>query len=203
MPSTINTDINNTSACLNFVRLAQQVDIKPILGIDFRDGAQQLYLGLAKNNNGFHQLNTFLSKHKHGKIPFAEVAPTLPDVIIIYPFEQVRLLNKTTFDDNEYIGIRKGELSKLAFSNYSKYCDKLIALNSFTFRNKKDFNTHRLLRAIDNNVLLSKLAVECQASEKDTYTSTAALQADYKNYPHIIANTQQLMERWTLCPSFW
>ena len=188
------TDINNTSACLNFVRLAQQVDIKPILGIDFRDGAQQLYLGLAKNNNGFHQLNTFLSKHKHRKIPFAEVAPTLPDVIIIYPFEQVRLLNKTTFDDNEYIGIRKGELSKLAFSNYSKYCDKLIALNSFTFRNKKDFNTHRLLRAIDNNVLLSKLAVECQASEKDTYTSTAALQADYKNYPHIIANTQQLME---------
>ena len=55
------TDINNTSACLNFVRLAQAAGIKPIIGIDFRDGAKQLYVGIAKNNNGFHQLNNYLS----------------------------------------------------------------------------------------------------------------------------------------------
>jgi len=42
------TDINNTSACLNFVRLAKKVDIKPIVGIDFRQGTKQLFLALAK-----------------------------------------------------------------------------------------------------------------------------------------------------------
>jgi len=32
------TDINNTSACLNFIRKAPKYNIKPIVGIDFRNG---------------------------------------------------------------------------------------------------------------------------------------------------------------------
>ena len=32
------TDINNTSAAIDFVRLAEQYNIKPVLGIDFRNG---------------------------------------------------------------------------------------------------------------------------------------------------------------------
>ena len=43
------TDINNTSASIDYVRLAQQYNIKPVLGIDFRNGIQQKYIGLAKN----------------------------------------------------------------------------------------------------------------------------------------------------------
>ena len=35
------TDINNTSACLNFVRKSQEYGIRPIVGIDFRNGADQ------------------------------------------------------------------------------------------------------------------------------------------------------------------
>lgn len=42
------TDINNTSACLNFVRKAVEFDIKPILGIDFRNGVDPCYVGIAK-----------------------------------------------------------------------------------------------------------------------------------------------------------
>jgi len=188
------SDINNTSACLSFLRLAQKNNIKPLVGIDFRDGAKQLYLGIAKNNKGFQQLNDFLSHHKHNKTDFYELAPPLEDVFFIYPFEQVLLLNKTTFDDNEYIGINRFEVSKLIFSEYSKHTDKLIALNSFTFRNKRDFNTHRLLRAIDNNVLLSKLAIEQQAPESDVYIPYKQLAEYYKNYPYIIKNTQELLD---------
>jgi DNA polymerase III alpha subunit len=35
------TDINNTSGCLNFIRMASRYDIKPIVGIDFRNGVKQ------------------------------------------------------------------------------------------------------------------------------------------------------------------
>ena len=31
------TDINNTSACLNFIRKAKTYDIKPLVGIDIRN----------------------------------------------------------------------------------------------------------------------------------------------------------------------
>ena len=40
------TDVNNTSACLNFIRLAPKYGIHPLIGIDFRNGARQLYVCL-------------------------------------------------------------------------------------------------------------------------------------------------------------
>jgi DNA polymerase III alpha subunit len=83
------TDINNTSGCLNFIREAREYNIKPIVGIDFRNGNQQQYVGLAKNNIGFQELNDFLSKHLHKKDPFPEQAPLLENAIFIYPFEKL------------------------------------------------------------------------------------------------------------------
>ena len=43
------TDINCTAGVIDFLRLAPKHDIKPIIGIDFRNGAQQCYVGIAKN----------------------------------------------------------------------------------------------------------------------------------------------------------
>ena len=57
------TDINNTSASIDFVRMAHQYNIKPVLGIDFRNGIQQKYIGLAKNIEGFRALNEIGRAH--------------------------------------------------------------------------------------------------------------------------------------------
>lgn len=188
------SDVNNTSACLNFVRLAQQRQIKPIVGIDFRIGAKQLYLGIAKNNRGFEQLNAFLAHHNAEKTDFYELAPPLPDVVFIYPLEQLLLLNKKTFDEHEFIGVSRSDLSKMVYSDYSKMTDRLVALNSFTFTSKRDYNVHRLLRAIDNNELLSRLAPEAQAPESDIYVPQADLAEAYASFPHIWRNTQRLLD---------
>ena len=61
------TDINSTAASINFVRLASKFDIKPVLGIDFRNGADQLFVAIAQDNEGFREINDFLSKHLHCK----------------------------------------------------------------------------------------------------------------------------------------
>ena len=55
------TDINSTSASIDFVRQCLLKKIKPVLGIDFRNGAQQKYIGIAKNNEGFRELNEHLT----------------------------------------------------------------------------------------------------------------------------------------------
>src|SRR3954466_7657062 len=69
------TDINNTSACLDTLRTAKKdFDLKPIIGIDFRNGVQQKYVGLAINNAGFRELNEHLSHHLHTSSPFANQA---------------------------------------------------------------------------------------------------------------------------------
>tara|TARA_R110001606_G_scaffold68010_1_gene155275 strand:- start:24014 stop:24253 length:240 start_codon:yes stop_codon:yes gene_type:complete len=45
----------------------------------------------------------------------------------------------------------------LFFLNLKKYKVKSVIQQRVIILNKNDFNPHRLLRAIDNNILLSKL----------------------------------------------
>lgn len=187
------TDINNTSASLNFVRLAFKYRIKPIVGIDFRNGIKQLYAGLAKNNEGFLALNRYLSEYLHSKKPIPEQAPAFENVAIIYPFEQVLTIEKTDFNANEYIGVNIQDLRKIRFSKLYQLKDRFVILQPVTFRNKRDFNTHRLLRTIDNNTLLSKLPKEEEAPEWEKMLPTEELKQHYAEFPFIIRNTEKLM----------
>src|SRR5687767_9383000 len=69
------SDINNTSACLDIIRLAPEQGLKPIVGIDFRNGVKQQYVGIACNNEGFRELNGHLSYHLDGPKDFDAIAP--------------------------------------------------------------------------------------------------------------------------------
>ena len=189
------TDINNTSGCLNFVRKAQECNIKPILGVDFRNGIKSCYVLLARNNNGFLQINNFLSHHLHRKIPFPEKAPHLKNTIGIYPFKNAQRFGKATPSANEYIGIGVRDLNKFSRSALKKYKDKLVVFNTLSFRDKRDYNTHRLLRAIDNNVLLSMLPASEQGHPDDVLIPQAELKKAYEQYPHIIDNTESLLSK--------
>lgn len=188
------TDINNTSACLEFIKLNKQTDLKPLVGIDFRNGIDQQYVGIARNNEGYKQLNDHLSAHLHAKKDFENEAPLLPDCFVIYPFGKILGLNKTNFRENEFIGVSVDNLRKLKFSEYRKLEDKLVIFQTVSFRTKKDHNAHRLLRAIDNNTLLSKLPKSEQGSISDQIFSMEKLQKEFEDFPHIIENTQKLMD---------
>ncbi|RXJ44353.1 DNA polymerase III subunit alpha [Gelidibacter gilvus] len=187
------TDINNTSACLNFIRKAKDYDIHPVIGIDFRNGPKQVYVGLAKNNAGFQELNEFLSHHSENKLDLPELAPQFDNCYIIYPFERVLQLEKENFSEHEFIGISIEELRKLRFSKLKTFESKLVILQTVTIRSKKDFNAHRLLRAIDKNTLLSKLdkVEECRLTDK--MSSLKDIQEAFTDFPHIIENTNRLL----------
>ncbi len=187
------TDINNTSAGLNFVRKAAEYDIKPILGIDFRNGVSPCFIGIAKNNEGYQELNTFLSAHLHEEKEIPERAPCFGDAYVVYPFEKVVLNEQTAFLDHEFIGVSIADLRRLPFSRLIAYKDKLVVQQPVTFRSKRDFNAHRLLRAIDNNVLLSKLPKEEEASEEEKMFPVQNLAAAFSEYPFILENTERLM----------
>ena len=103
------TDINNTSAAGEFVKRCKAAGIKPLLGIDFRgDDGQCRYIGIAKNAEGFCQLNKYLSDHSlDGKIlpDVFDPSPLTshPSLLIIYP----RLVKPISqFKEHEFLGIR-------------------------------------------------------------------------------------------------
>ncbi|MFT5071051.1 MAG: error-prone DNA polymerase [Chitinophagales bacterium] len=187
------TDINNTSACLNFTRIAPQYGIHPVIGIDFRNGADQLYIGLAKNNAGFLELNNFLSQHKHAKEEFPKEAPAFENAYIIYPYKKAALFSQKTYAANEFIGVAPGDLSHLIFSPLKELENKLVILQTVTFNHRTHFNTHRLLRAIDNNTLLSKLPKTEEGDPSHTLLPPEELIRIFAEYPSIIPNTQKLL----------
>lgn len=187
------TDINNTSAGLNLVRKAPEYDVKPILGIDFRNGVDQCYVGIAKNNEGYLELNNFLSIHLHEEKELPSLAPKFEHAYMVYPFEKVLQNNQYKFAEHEFIGISIAALRRLPFSRLLKLKDKLVVQQPVTFRNKGDFNAHRLLRAIDNNILLSKLDKTEEANEDEKMFPIENLAAAFSEYPFILENTERLM----------
>ena len=187
------TDINNTSACLDFVRLSAKYNIRPVLGVDFRNGVEQQFIVLAKSNHGFQHINTYLSAFLHDnslKVP--DRAPQIEDTFVIYPYVHDKIYDLCP---NEYLGVRPCDLNKLRFSVWNMQRHKLVVLQPVSFQNKKAFNTHRLLRAIDNNTLLSKLPLEEQGLETDRLLPPDELYAIYKDYPELIENTKQLLAK--------
>lgn len=185
------TDINNTSACLNFIRLAPQFGIKPIVGIDFRQGIEQLYIGIAHDNAGFQELNEFLSRHlAEDTFDLPTVPPRWSSCYVIYPFSRTPT---RPLLDHEYIGIHAKELNKILL--YTEIPPgKLVMLHSATFRNRTDHSLHKLLRAIDMNTIYTKVTPADYAAESDTYESADALELKFCAFPHIIQNTRQLLE---------
>lgn len=186
------TDINNTSAVLETLRLTQGKIVKPVIGIDFRNGVQQQYVGLAKNNEGFRELNEHLSDHLHKGMAFESIAPEFTQAFIIYPFSTY---TGWPLRDHEYLGVSIDDLKYLMLSPYRGYTTKMVVLNEVSFAGKKQYNLHKLVRAIYTNTLLSKLPPAEHAKGNEIMIPHDELVAAYHDYPFIITNTDAILHR--------
>ncbi|HIA36848.1 MAG TPA: DNA polymerase III subunit alpha [Flavobacteriales bacterium] len=183
------TDINNTSAAMDFIRYAQLRKVKPIVGIEFRDENKLLFIGLAKNKKGFEELNRHLSKYLLNGEPIPPQAPAFRHAYIIYPFKAKETCK---LRDNEYVGIRKSEANMLVTKR--GHLSRHILLHPVTFgKGKQQFTLHRLLRAIDNNTLITKLTKEQHGHEDEYMCSNDALCSPFELYPEILRNTKEIL----------
>lgn len=184
------SDINNTSAAFTFYNECIKHKIKPLIGIEFRNEDDSLYLGIAKNNDGFRELNLFLSTFNNADHVKPAIAPEFKNCYIIYKYGTIV---PDALKDNEYIGLKITDLNRFITSEHVLRQDKYIMLHPVTFKNKKGFNTHRLLRAIDKNLLLSKLSLQEQAQPDEMMLPVSSLISAYGRFPQIINNTMQLI----------
>jgi DNA polymerase-3 subunit alpha len=187
------TDINNTAGVADFVRLAPDYGIEPVAGIDFRNGNRRLFVALAHNNEGFAELNRYLSAHLHQQHKaFHEEAPEWSNVSVIYDQQNVP---KRSLREGEFIGVRPAELTRLISSPYKHLSHKMLLLQSLLFRDKTDFNVHRLLRAIDENTLLSRLSSEAMASVDGIVMPAEQRQMLQERFPELCAGARNLLHR--------
>lgn len=186
------TDIHCTAGIPDLIRDAEKrFGIRPVAGIEFRQGPRLLYIGLAKNNDGFQQLNELLSPHLLDDEAIAERAPELPDVFFIYPFTSAPRQLRT----NERVGIKPSDLTRLPFSPWARRPKDLVALLPVSFRHKRDFNVHRLLRTVAKNTVVSMLPPEELASPDECFRSEEEVRRIYRDFPLLVDNAVHLLDQ--------
>lgn len=183
------TDITNTTAVLDFIRYCRGWNFKGLAGVEYRNGDQLLYICIARNNAGFRELNQLLTDSNLKKTPYPFPAPRFDNVYVIYPFGS-RLPDDLL--ENEYIGIKPGQLGKL-FRVPVKQQQRLVIWQPVTMSHINDFRLHCELRAIDHNIVLSKLQPHQAAGRDEVLPLKAALLQAYSEYSHIIAATERLL----------
>ncbi len=189
------TDINSTAGHIEMMRIcnerASEYELEIALGIEFWDEGRLKYTGIARNTQGYLELNRYLSHHNQRGAPLLSRAPEFENVFIIYPWgrapEQVK--------DHEFIGVRAQNLNQVLTSRFVNYQKYLVAWHPVTFRDKHTYHIHRLLRAIDMNTILSKLPPGQQAVPAEVMMPLYQLKRQFARYPQLIANTEWLLSQ--------
>ncbi|HVU58184.1 MAG TPA: DNA polymerase III subunit alpha [Puia sp.] len=193
------TNINSTCDAWDFVQFCQQRQVRPVLGVEIRNGHLYLYTLLAANNKGFRWINEFLSAHMLEKKDFPEFPGSSPDVFVIYPLDRK---DAPDLLKNEFIGVLPEEVNRLLKMPVMAYTGKWVVRQPVTFQNKVYYNLHRLLRAVDLNTLLTKLRPEDLAGQREYFLPQMEVLAAFRHYPFVITNTYRLFEDCTITMDF-
>ena len=185
------SDVNNTMGMMDFISECLLAGIKPVAGIEFRDRQHKLlYIAIARNNDGFREMNEFLTGHNMDGTALPLKAPGFSNVYVIYPFTSALPMK---LSDNELIGIRPEEVNQLVTSRFRYHQQQLVALMPVTFAKREEYELHRHLRTIDKNTLLSKITLSDCASPNELFLPADFVRIIYSDHPQIIQNTERLI----------
>lgn len=180
------TDINTTGAVLPFVKACQDKGLRPLVGAEFRQGDELLYVAVARNNEGFQSINALLTQCNLAQKPYP-TCPELANCYVIYPWER----QPKQLLEHEYIGVGLRHLNRILTEPRSRQ-HKYLLLQGLTYTNRRGYELHKRLRAIDRNLLLSQLKPSQIAGVDEYLLPVDKLLAYFEAYPHIVANTVQV-----------
>ncbi len=181
------TDINTTMGAADFVAECRRKGIKPVMGVEVRNGNELMYWALARNNAGFAEINRFLTQHNLNKQPYPTVAPEWENTYVLYPFGKRK---PAQLKENEFLGVRFSQLTKM-FRQES--FEKLVALQPVTFAEADDYELHRQLRAIDENVVITCIDPASCAAPDEILLPMERVKTTYALYPQLIENAERLL----------
>ncbi|KAF2510257.1 DNA polymerase III subunit alpha [Flavobacterium zhairuonense] len=184
------TDINTVTGIYDFIKACQEKEIKPLVGMEFRYNHEFRYIGLAKNAEGLAEMNVFLTEYNFSGETLPLRAPKFKSAFVIYTLENAPEI----LLENEFIGVRPEEVSSLLTSKHKNKISKMVILQPVTFKTKVEYNLHKILRAIDTNIILSKLTEADYCKVSDVMKPVESILPFYEKYPEIILNTQRIID---------
>jgi DNA-directed DNA polymerase III PolC len=127
---------------------------------------------------------------------FAAKQAQIPTSIAIAP-TSIAIADKINIQQlyaSEMIGVQLHEVTKLYSLPVQQFANKFMVLHAVTVQNNLYYNAHRLLRAIDKNILLSKQQKIHIAGKHEMFVPPQQIFTAFQNYPNIITNTMQVVD---------
>ncbi|GHB82787.1 DNA polymerase III subunit alpha [Persicitalea jodogahamensis] len=184
------TDINNSTGTLEFVKACREAGLLALAGMEYRDGDRLLYTGIAANEIGFRELNELMTCCNRDKVPPPETAPAFDRAFVVYPYGS---REPDILRDHEYIGVPRAALNRVAREPIAQRA-RYVIHSPVSFRDGAAHRLHTQLRAIDHNLLISQLQPGQIADPSEVFVPKAELLWQYRNFPDIIRNTEQLLQ---------
>src|SRR5690554_4260066 len=181
------TDINNSTASLDFIRECRAAGLNGLAGMEFRNGDRLLYIGIAKNEKGFKELNDFMTEANRRGAHLPARAPEFNEVLVVYPYGKF----DGQIKENEYIGIRPSDVNRFRMDK-TVALERCVILHTVSFK-AEDYKLHTQLRAIDHNLLISQLEPAQVGQSNEVFVPKDMLLNFYKDCPKVISNTEQLL----------
>ncbi len=153
------TDINNSTGMIDFVKACKLHGIKPVGGMEFRRNQKLLYIGIARNNAGFRELNEFLSYHNLNKLELPDEPVNFANVYVIWPF---RNPPERKLKENEFAGVLPSDVRKIITSPFAANHSKLVVLQPVTFKNDNGFYPNKTFNK--NATLATVVCILCRRS---------------------------------------
>lgn len=185
------TDINTSQGVMDFYKHCTQNNIKPLAGVEFRDGNKLLYTTIAKNIDGFREINEILTQCKEVKSMEVAKGYKFQNAFMLYPYGS-RPVAKLR--DGELITIRPSDVNRVLVNASASDLRKMVALAPVTFPDAMGYELHRHLRAMDGNTLLSKLTPEMLAASDEVPVSPDDLRQRFASLPLLLENAELLAD---------
>ena len=180
-------DINTVTGVSNFLRAARDTKhIMPLVGVDIRNGDEPLYILISTSQSSFAEINAFLSDHLMNHKPFPTYPPTFLSVKVVYAYKKEGPGNA--------IAIHAEVLPQLRLAKNRNFFLPMIAWHTVTFRDEIDFETHKLLRCIDHNCLVTQWPISATAAPWQKWAPLRQIFSKFAATPSLISQAQAFCE---------
>lgn len=200
IPALALTDTNNLYGAIPFYKLAKERGLKPLIGAEIEYKSEKAVL-LARNSQGYANICRIITERNLSK-DFS-----IKDSLIKYGdglnilSEDVKLLSSiakkrgTRYLYAELInyGNNSSKLRSIFEAAHKAGID-MVATNDVYMCERKEHGLHKVLTAIKENTLLSKVAPEKICSPEAYLKSPKEMAALFKDYPQALVNTKRIAE---------
>ncbi|MBM3419916.1 MAG: DNA polymerase III subunit alpha, partial [Bacteroidetes bacterium] len=132
----------------------------------------------------------FLSRHNISGEALPFPAPRFRQCYVIY---SLTLYPDRILYDNERIGIRISEVGSLLSFEKSMPLSSMVVLHPVTLASAEEIDTHLCLRAVDNNILLSRLGNDARCDVNEYFMPPEYIGERFSRYPSMVESTLRLL----------